>query len=449
MASKSFRLVCIAFLVFAFAGFGKKLDVEITPSGFGSVEMGQIVQADSATIFSGTGYQTKHLLFQRFFAGLNLQIAYDNLPITTNMGVELKSFNETPRKRIVFEDNGLGVRFFHFLYLTHLDFVLSPNEAFNMQIGYFPIKYNPDARNLGEYLFRSGTYPQYLTTNFDFAASRVTGINTYGTLFGGLNYKALLTVNTEGATIGDLDFSFLASGSLFNKFIDLGGGISFCNFFSSNSQHTQPPLKDLMGNTTAMYIDKNGDTASYTFAGTKLMARATIDPKALFSTDIFGKEDLRLFAEVAILGLKDYPVSIDTSSMGTHYDDLFKRMPVMFGFNFPTFKLLDVLSLQAQWFGSIYPNDATNYVLYGLPTPVSSKWHDGSKLIYPNSKKDNWKWSIYAKKTMFDHFFVVGQVASDHLRWDKCSYGDQAYMLSEALTQPDDFYYVVKLGYNF
>lgn len=438
------------------AGFGNKLKVELTPSGFGSIEMGQIVRADSMTIFTGGGYQTEHLLFQRFFAGLHLNIAYEGLPVTTNLGVELKSFNETPRKKIVFEDNGLGVRFFYFFYLTHLDFIYSAGDAFNLGVGYFPVKYNHEARNLGEYLFRSGTYPQYLTTNFDYPLARVTGINAYGSLFEDLNffmsgfdYKALLTVNTEGATIGDLNFSVLLSGLFFNKLVDLGGGISFCNFISANSRHTRPPVEDLLGNRAAMYIDEDGDTATYTFAGTKFMGRLTIDPKALFPSDIFGDEDLKLFAELAVLGFKNYPVSLDSSSMGTRYDDRSKRMPVMFGINVPTFKLLDVLSVQAQWFGSRYPNDATPYVLNGLPTPVSSKWHDGSNLIYPDSTEDNWKWSVYAKKTLFDHFFIVGQVASDHLRWDKFDYGAQAYMLSEALTRPEQLYYVLKIGYGF
>jgi hypothetical protein len=117
--------------------------------------------------------------------------------------------------------------------------------------------------------------------------------------------------------------------------------------------------------------------------------------------------------------------------------------------NLPAFKLLDVLSIQAEWFGSRYPNDGTNYVLYGLPTPVSTKWSDGNRCIYPDSTKDDWKWSVYAKKTLFESFFIVGQIASDHFRWDKYSYGDQAYMLSEALTRPDQMYYVLKVGYSF
>jgi hypothetical protein len=443
------RVTAVLALVFAFTGFGEEGGVKLTPSGFGSYEVGQIVQADSLTIFTGGNYQVEHLLFQRSFVGLNLEMSYDPIPVTTNIGVELKSFTETPRKNKVFDDNGLGVRFFYFFYLTRMDFNYAVSEAFNIDVGYFPVKYNDNARNLGEYLFRSGTYPQYLTTNFDFAAARVTGINIHGTLLDALGYKALLTINTEGATMGDLNFSLLASGSLFDKFIDLGAGISFCNFFSANSRHTRPPLQDVQGNQAALYIDDKGDTATYTFAGTKLMGRLSVDPKALIPIDILGKEDLKLYAEAAVLGLKNYPVSIDTSSLGTRYDDILKRIPIMFGINFPAFNLLDVISLQAQWFGSPYPNDATNYVLYGLPTPISTKWSDGSKAIYPDSTRDNWKWSIYAKKTLAGHFHVVGQVASDHLRWDKCDYGAQAYMLSEALTQTRHKYFVVKFGYSF
>ncbi|MBN1760217.1 MAG: hypothetical protein JW863_17955 [Chitinispirillaceae bacterium] len=449
MVIKRLRGTLSVLLVVTAVGFGNKIELSLSPSGFGSFELGQIMDADSLTIFTGGNYQVNHLLFQRFYAGLNLKVDYEGLPVTTNLEVVLKSFSETPRKNKVFDDNGLGVRFFYFFFLSRMDFVYSLGDVFNLGVGYFPVKYNRDAYNLGEYLFRSGTYPQYLTTNFDYPLARVTGLNAFGILPFGLGYQALLTINTEGATMGDLNFSLLASGSLFDSLIDLGGGISFCNFFSANSRHTRPPVEDVQGNLAALYIDDDGDTATYTFAGTKLMARVAFDPKVLFSSDIFGKEDLRLFAEVAILGVKNYPVSIDTSTLGTCYDNVLERMPVMFGINIPTFKLLDVLSVQAQWFGSRYPNDATNYVLYGLPTPVSSKWSDGSNCIYPDSTEDDWKWSVYAKKTLFDHFSVVGQIASDHQRWDKFSYGDQVYMLNEALTRPDQYYYVVKLGFSF
>jgi hypothetical protein len=37
------------------------------------------------------------------------------------------------------------------------------------EFGYFPVKYNPEAMNLGEYLFRSNTYPPLLVSGFEIA----------------------------------------------------------------------------------------------------------------------------------------------------------------------------------------------------------------------------------------------------------------------------------------
>lgn len=432
---------------------GEEGGVKLTPSGYGSYEVGQILEANPNTI-SGLGYQTNNLLFQKSFIGLNLKATYNPLPIETNIGVELKSFTETPRKKIVSEDGGTAVRFYYFFYLTRLDFIYSFGKAFNVDIGYFPVKYNENSRNLGEYLFRSGTYPQYLTTNFDFAAARVTGINTYGTLIDNFTYQTLLTLNTEGATMGDLNFTGIAFCSLLNKFLDIGAGFSLCSFFSANSNHTHPP-KEEMSNPAGRYIDENGDTATYTFAGTKLMGRLSIDPKALFSNSLFGEQDLKLYTEAAVLGITDYPVSVgdgiaqDTSSLATRYDDITKRIPIMFGFNFPAFNILDVLSIELQWFGSNYPNDLTNYVLWGNPVAISRKWDGGGYSTYTDTTRDNWKWSVYAKKTLAGHFHIIGQIASDHLRWDKFDYKAQADMLSDALTQTRHKYYVIKLGYGF
>ncbi|MBN2188538.1 MAG: hypothetical protein JW699_03710 [Chitinispirillaceae bacterium] len=468
--------------------------VKLTPTGFASYEVGQIVDYNPLTVPS-IEYRPAHLMYQKSYVGFNVQSLYDPLPITTNLGVELKSFTETPRKRVVAGDAGVGVRFFYFFYLTRVDLVYSPSEAFNLQIGYFPVKYNDDVRNLGEYLFRSGAYPQYLNTNFDFAAARVTGLNAYGTLFGALKYNALLTVTTENATMGDLNFTGIASYSFLDKFFELGGGFSFCSFISADPNHTHPPKEDAF-NDRARYI-KNGDTAVYTFAGTKLMGRLSIDPKALFKSDLFGKEDLKIYAEAAVLGLKNYPVSVDTSSLGTRYDDILKRMPVMFGFNWPTHPLLvsiapglaelfierefdlstiltggggllaggslwllerytetklrlDALNIEMEWFGSHYPNDMKNFVYFGVPAAYSQMWDDGGgNSMYADSVRDNWKWSIYAKKTFAGHFFAVFQVASDHFRWDRFNYSDQAAIMTEALTQRKHKYWVMKLGYSF
>ena len=459
MTRQLFRMTSFVALTLAAFGYGNDFEVELTPSGFGAYNIGQVVQANPSTAANVSNAQVDHILFQQMFLGMNIKVDYNPLPFTTYLGAELKALTEVPRSQVTSQDQGLGTRLFYFFYLTRMDMVYSLNDAFNIDFGYFPYKYNEDSRNLGEYLFRTGTYPQYIITSFDFSAARLMGLNLFGTLFrdgsllSDLNYSLIADINLERATMGDLNVSGIASVSLFNRLLEIGGGFSLNSLVSAFENRTQPDTTVAIPeyNPNGLYIDKNGDTTTYTFAGTKLMARLSIDPKALFSTDIFGKEDLKLYAEAAILGLKDYPVSLDTSYTGTRYDDILKRMPVMFGFNFPTFKILDVLSMEWEWFGSIYPNDMTSYIVEGLPVPISTNWkNNNSSGPYQDSAADNWKWSIYAKKTFAKHFFAVFQVANDHYRWD-CSadYILQSKLLSEALTQKKHKYYVVKLGYQF
>jgi hypothetical protein len=47
--------------------------------------------------------------------------------------------------------------------------------------GVFPFKYNPDVRNLGEYLYRTGTYPPTMSNTFDFPLARLTGFRLMST----------------------------------------------------------------------------------------------------------------------------------------------------------------------------------------------------------------------------------------------------------------------------
>ena len=121
----------------------------------------------------------------------------------------------------------------------------------------------------------------------------------------------------------------------------------------------------------------------------------------------------------------------------------------MFGINLPCFKLLDVLSVQAEWFGSRYPNDMGAVVFENSPIPVQGD----KKSPYIRNRgssmftDDNWKWSIYAKRTIAEHFTITAQVASDHLRWFCQDWTRQDF--EEALRKPNQFYYVCKLAYVF
>ena len=76
------------------------------------------------------------------------------------------------------------------------------------------------------------------------------------------------------------------------------------------------------------YVDPSlpDSTGHYTFAGTKLMARASFDFKPFFksfSDRFLGPNDLKIYSEAAILGVKDYP---------GYYSKLRDRIPRMIGF---------------------------------------------------------------------------------------------------------------------
>lgn len=414
----------------------KKVDLDI--GGYGSMEGGQIVKG---TYTGGKVLRSDHVWLQRMYGGVTLD-AHFTPSITGKLAFEMRMSNEYPRD---YQDKGTTRRLYFYPYLHELDFNWAYGESGkplsgNLSVGYIPFKYNKVARNLGEYLFRSGTYPQYLVTDFDFAAMRIAGLNLQTRLLEGLAVNVLAYTNIEWQAVGDLNLAFLASYNL-KKIIEAGVGVNFSSVISANKNFTS-----LQNPGATDYITADGDTGYYSFAGTKLMGRLTIDPKALFSSDIFGEEDLKIFGEAAILGVKNYPISTDSI---TDYSDVRKRIPIMFGINVPCFKLLDVLSFQAEWLGSRYPNDMSAVVFENSPLPMMGD----KKRDYLTNRKtsiykdDDWKWSFYAKRTIAEHFTITAQVASDHLRWFCQDWTRQDF--EEALRKSDQFYYVCKLGYSF
>jgi hypothetical protein len=188
------------------------------------------------------------------------------------------------------------------------------------------------------------------------------------------------------------------------------------------------------------------------------MGRISFDPKGLLSgsaVNIFGKEDCKIFAEAAILGTTDYTAykyrdprngdsTIILDSLRNYYSKLKDRVPVMFGMNFPAFKLLDVVSIQGEWYGWPY-TDALYYQTKAgqnaTPVPIYLNY---SRDDY---KKDNWKWSVYFKKTLFQHFSIIGQLARDHSHHD--SYYEILKDDNEVFTRPNEWGWWLKLQYNF
>ena len=290
-------------------------------------------------------------------------------------------------------------------------------------LGFFPFKYNAQARNLGEYLFRTGTYPGYIVNDFDFPKSRLLGFRLENTLLNTIHNCILLTSETDRFPTQDFSLADILDVTIW-KAITVGGAVSFCHLISVNNTFTTPRTDE-----TRIPGDS---TKYYTFRGTKLMARFSFDPKALFSTKFLGSEDLLLYGEGAILGVKNYP---------EYYEKMTERMPVMVGFNIPTFKLLDVLSVEAEWWGNRYPNSYRRLYEYYVPLP-SFETVDSS--IYRN---DDWKWSVYLKKSITRGISIIAQAANDHMRVATYEYTFQDK--EETLRHKNDWHYLIKCQFSF
>jgi hypothetical protein len=238
-------------------------------------------------------------------------------------------------------------------------------------IGYFPFKYNPDAKHLGEYLLRSNAYPTFIVNNFEFPVSRELGLHVSGKsdwlidpAIDRIKWDLLFTSETHAYSWPTQDWTLTAvvSNSLFN-FLDIGAGVSWQRLFPVNDTVTTPR------NPKNRYFGEGGiaDTNYISFKATKLMGRASINPQRFIpefkipfwpifgETPFFGKQDLKLYGEIAVLGLDNYmaydsvivdsvsrtkawmPASkVPVNNYARYYDSIQDRMPYIIGINLPT-----------------------------------------------------------------------------------------------------------------
>jgi hypothetical protein len=296
--------------------------------------------------------------------------------------------------------------------------------ALNIAAGVIPYKYDEEARNLGEYLFRTGEHPAYIETSFDVAYATLTGVRVNAEILRNLSLDLFFTSETQVQPMNDWSLSFLAGYTL-PGFLDVGAGVMLDRLISAEGKIATLGSLDQLAIASNEYLTSTGQKDTFSWGGTKIMARCAFDPKGFFPKEIsslFGKEDGKLYGEAAILGVKSitaYTNPQDSNgnliknefvvdSSKNFYSNIKQRIPVMFGFNMPTFTLLDYLSAELEWYGWPYSSDLYYYqdFKFILPEPNGA------------STSSHWKYSFNFRKTLLGNVMVIGQVARDHTRHD-------------------------------
>ncbi|MBN1127443.1 MAG: hypothetical protein JXA71_00550 [Chitinispirillaceae bacterium] len=343
-------------------------------------------------------------------------------------------------------------------------FSLLDDDAVSLDVafGYMPYKYNPEVRNLGEFLFRSGTYPLFLFNEFDRPYARLTGLRV-GTAYTSslVTAKADLfgLIEHEMKPFNDISVAAVGGFDLL-KTLNIGGGINFAHLIPVDSRFISLKERDnsyfydsvmiIKVDTTDPanpWIDTSyrADTGYYTYQGIKLMARGSFDLLGLFQafgitrgdeslvSQVFGPAGGKVYGEYAIIGLKNYPADFNNNPRG--YTSVKERSPWMVGVNLPLWKILDVCAFEIERFPSHFPDNYWNPVIkaYPLPVDLESTIYDSTVYV------PRWNWSLYMKKAVTDHFSLVGKVGRDHQRWEMHPAQYPYYDFEPAMVKPDEW----------
>lgn len=450
-----------------------------------SIDFGQIVHGKSANPPAAFNGQ----FLQRTGVWLTQQATVkERLELTMGVGgmfwYALPEQKAQPRSLIT--RFGPGISKAHAVYA----FGEPGNPAARLQMGFFPYKSNPDAKNLGEYLLRSGTYPGALMTggwnivSSAFAASAsymVQGIRLNVPLWDGrFQSDFLLPMERDLPPMYDLSPTYAASLRILPG-LELGAGACWNHGIPIKPSKESPRVegnriilgRTLNADTNAVvkgsdpyYVYAYDTTRFYTFQGVKVSGRFSFDPKAYLETESLGRDDLKIYGEAAVLGWKNYPYL---------YAKRTRRMPVMMGFNLPAFRLLDVLSLEVQHYASDFTNSI--YEPYQNQTPIWTREDDpgdaaratyrpgatpeedvlavknayaaADAMAKENRKAiqgDDWKWTVYGKREVIRGLSLYAQVASDHMR--PIDLDLKPFWVPATNRNGKDWYYLIRLEFG-
>jgi hypothetical protein len=248
--------------------------------------------------------------------GMEVRSAF---PITTTSGIMKETFRIQYRS---FLPRAEGI--FHKDFGSFCSLVL--------ESGIFQYNFNPDIKNLGNYLYRGIAYPLFLETKLDYPWSDLMGIRGQVGFFDNqLKLEVILNSAITHAPFYDFSLALIPTYTTPNKMLEIGLGVCFDRLFSVDENATM-----------AKNFYAQGMDSSLSLKSTKLDSRIMFDPKPLFGNpEFFGRQDCKIYGEAALLGLTD-PKYFPSDS--TFKPTLLHRLPILFGINVPGFKIMDLIS---------------------------------------------------------------------------------------------------------
>ncbi len=347
------------------------------------------------------------------------------------------------------------------------------NPAAKLQFGLFPHKYSQTV-NLGEYLFRSGTYPGTLVTGgwsyLNSAAYLAQGARlSVPTLDGRVTHDLTLYIERDLEPVHDISPGYLLTVRPVDG-LEVGGGLVWAHGLSLNSKRLAPKVEEnAYSKITNKPIKGAADTLTqntpldqrgyYTFKGFKTVGWASYDFGSMLGSEAIAPGSFQAYGEIALLGIENQPY---------YYEKRSQRMPFTFGMKLPTFGLLDLFAVEMEHHKSSFPETNGSVLQSQLPIPTNfgenpyvydvtdprytdpanpqyhSEPFDSVSLSRVNSlvQDAEWKWTVYGRRKLSQGLSIYAQAASDHLRHFNFTATPAAL---PATAKPSDWYYVFRL----
>jgi hypothetical protein len=438
-------------------------------------------QSGLRPMYAGAGNFDNNLFFQA--GGMVFLNSKPSENWTTNLSVGVAFENSAIKGSIRDSNNALisktnpnsiSLGMGGFLYEANIDFHIG---TYALKIGKFHYRYSDYNHNMGLYLLRGPVYPGFLYSGFN----QIEGITKTGILSSwgpseAFRWDILGSFETDFKPYMDLNLSTFLTFKAGP--VELGTGIEAQRLVEFNPCTTSPkdgndlneclggdPGSSFVGAGNDLYkgayfvIDTNGvgaggraDTTTYSLAGYKAMVRAAFDFKSIIGEYQGSKNDFVVYLEAALLGVENYPHL---------YENRLERVPVLFGINFPTFGLMEALSLELEYYNAPYQNDpyklvgsydvfqfaegnSINYAMSPIPPSNKAGYEHLAKAQEDfDPKQDNLKWSVYAAKTIHEKITFKAQIASDHWRVP-----NNNFVQYEAAAKPGQFYGSLRVQYS-
>ncbi len=347
-----------------------------------------------------------------------------------------------------------------------------------MTLGFLPYKYNPDSKNIGEYLFRSTPYPSTTTNGswnlINSSQTKIWGAILNKNMMDGKWKNDLLISVSDFYPLYDFSPAYVTSFKV-NSMLEFGAGVNFYHliqddpkintrkkttnayfsyqgkdYYAFSDYYKRAALNEtgadsLASEARVKLVDSLVPTDGtpnkvslkyYTVNGTLMMARFALDFKPILGPNL----DLKVYGEASLLGVKNYPV---------FYEKTMDRVPLMLGMNIPTAGLLDMLSIEMEFWKNPYINSYFNVSSQSALGAVPDYGHEAGEALHFDPTKeyteDDLAWAITFQKNVGKNFTLIGKAARDHLTQLNAGQGFGTDLQHDILPDSKGWYFILHL----